>query len=139
MALPPKGYARAPAAGNPARTEAWALLESARALEDAKTKGREELLAAVRRNWRLWTIFQTSLLDKDCPMPEEPRRNLLTLADAIDRHTVRILAEPLPEHLDLLVNINRQIGEGLLEGARNAAAKQQTAAAAPHSSLRESA
>ena len=139
MALPPKGYSRAPAAGNPARTEAWALLESARALEDAKTKGRDELLAAVRRNWRLWTIFQASLLDKDCQMPEAPRRNLLTLADAIDKQTARILAEPLPEHVDLLVNINRQIGEGLLEGARNATAKQQTAAPTPVGTLRESA
>src|SRR5579872_3467897 len=124
MAAPPKGYTRAPVAGNAARTEAWALLESARALEEAKTKGPDELLAAVRKNWRLWTIFQASLIDEACQMPEEPRRNLLTLADAIDRQTVRILAEPLPQHVDILVNINRQIGEGLLEGARNSTAKQ---------------
>ncbi|HYM04091.1 MAG TPA: flagellar biosynthesis regulator FlaF [Stellaceae bacterium] len=139
MALPPKGYTRAPVAGNSARTEAWALLESARALEDSKTKGSEALLAAARRNWRLWTIFQASLSDDNCPMPIEPRRNLLTLANFIDRQTVLVLSEPKPEHVDALVNINRQIGEGLLEGARNSATKQQTPAPAPVGSLRESA
>ena len=106
-------------------------------MEQAKTKGAAELLATVRRNWRLWTIFQASLVDAECSMPIEPRRNLLGLADFIDRHTAKILAEPSPEHVDVLVNINRQIGEGLLEGARNSAAKAQ--AAAPPASLRESA
>jgi flagellar biosynthesis activator protein FlaF len=139
MALLPKGYTKAPGTGNPARTEAWALLESARAIEDAKTKGSRELLTVVRRNWRLWTIFQASLVDSDCTMPMEPRRNLLMLANFIDRQTVQILSDPSPERVDVLVSINRQIGEGLLEGARNSASKQQTSAPTPMGSLRESA
>ena len=32
MALPQRNYQRAPEPGNPARTEAWALLETAREL-----------------------------------------------------------------------------------------------------------
>src|SRR5579863_7438747 len=141
MASPVKGYARTPAPGNPARTEAWALLESARLIEETKSQGKDALLAALRRNWRLWTIFQASLIDEACTMPIEPRRNLLRLANFIDRRTAELLANPDPSLADELVNINRQIGEGLLEGARGAAAKAQaqSADASAKPALRESA
>jgi flagellar protein FlaF len=118
MALPAQRYARTPAPGNPARTEAWALLESARLMEGARTTGADELLAAVRRNWRLWTLFQANLVDAECTVPTAIRANLLGLANFIDRHTARLLARPDPAQVAVLVNINRQIGEGLLEGMR---------------------
>jgi flagellar biosynthesis activator protein FlaF len=123
MAPPAQKYARMPAPGNPAKTEAWALLEAARLMEGGKTKDKSELLDAVRRNWRLWTIFQASLIDAECTVPKEVRVNLLRLANFIDRHTAQILGSPDPEKIDVLVNINRRIGEGLLEGQRAAAAK----------------
>lgn len=139
MALPARGYAKAPSPGNPAKTEAWALLEAARLMEEAKAKGSEELLAAIRRNWRLWTIFQASLISAECTVPAEVRRNLIALADVVDRHSARLLANPDPAQVGPLVNINRQIGEGLLEGARSAAAQQQATAATPPGPLRETA
>jgi flagellar protein FlaF len=140
MALPAQRYARTPAPGNPARTEAWALLESARLMDGAKTKGSGELLAAVRRNWRLWTLFQANLVDAECTVPMAIRANLLGLANFIDRHTAQLLAKPDPAQVGVLVNINRQIGEGLLEGMRAAAAKPPEAppAQAP-GALRETA
>jgi flagellar biosynthesis activator protein FlaF len=139
MASPTRGYAKVPSPGNPAKTEAWALLESARLMEEAKTKGSDELLAAVRRNWRLWTIFQASLSEAECTVPAELRRNLLALANVIDRQSARLLANPDPAQVTPLVNINRQIGEGLLEGARNSTVKQQAIAAPSGGTLRESA
>lgn len=143
MAPPVPRYTRVPPPGNPARSEAWALIEAARQIEDGKSKGREALLAAVRLNWQLWTIFQASLIDEQCTMPAEPRGNLLRLANFIDRRTVKILANPEPHLADVLVTINRNIGEGLLEGARAAAAQAQAPAQAPTPaagmSLRESA
>jgi len=96
----------------------------------------------VRKNWRLWTIFQVSLVDADCKLPDPVRGNLLGLANFIDRHVAQILGDPNPKHLDVLIHINRQIGEGLLEGMRaGAAAAQSTpaAAATPPKSLRETA
>lgn len=137
MASPAQKYPRLPAQGNPAKTEAWALLESARLMEGAKTGGKAELLDAVRRNWRLWTIFQASLVDAECTLPKEVRANLLGLANFIDRHTAQILGNPDPVKLDVLVNINRQIGEGLLEGQRAAAAKAANAPTPPAPQLRE--
>jgi flagellar biosynthesis activator protein FlaF len=139
MALPAGRYARTPAPGNPARTEAWALLESARLMEGAKTKGPDELLVAVRRNWRLWTLFQANLVDAECTVPTAIRANLLGLANFIDRHTAQLLAKPDPAEVAVLVNINRQIGEGLLEGMRAAAAKPAAPSPQAPGALRETA
>ena len=140
MASPAQKYARAPAPGNPAKTEAWALLESAGLMEAAKGKGPAELLAAVRKNWRLWTIFQAELIGAECELPGELRGNLLGLANFIDHHTARLLAKPDPAQLGVLININRQIGEGLLEGQRAASAKAAPAPDnQPPTTLRESA
>jgi flagellar protein FlaF len=108
-------------------------------MEGAKNQDRAALLEAVRFNWRLWTIFQTDLVDQNCALPAEVRGNLLGLSNFIDRHTAGVLANPEPSQVDVLVNINRQIGEGLLEGQRNARAKAATAGDSPPSQLRESA
>lgn len=140
MASPAQKYARTPAPGNPAKSEAWALLESARLMEGAKSRETPELLGALRRNWRLWTIFQASLIDAECTVPSEIRANLLGLANFIDRHTGQLLANPDPAQVDVLININRQIGEGLLEGQRAAAVKAATEAQTqPTAGLRDTA
>src|SRR5689334_2192208 len=103
MPPPAKGYARTPTAGNPARSEAWALLEAARLLEEARRKDRDALLDALRRNWRLWTIFQANLVDPDCAMPAAVRSNLLGLSNFIDRHTAKLIANPDPAQVEVLV------------------------------------
>jgi hypothetical protein len=54
-------------------------------------------------------------------MPAEIRGNLLGLANFIDRRTAELLAKPDPGRVDALININVQIGEGLLAGARTVA------------------
>jgi len=118
MTSPPNRYQRAPEPGNAARTEAWALIEAARELHESRGDSLDRRRAALRRNWRLWTIFQASLLDPGCDMPTEIRRNLLGLANFIDRHTAQLLAHGEAAKIDVLVNINRQIGEGLLDGQR---------------------
>lgn len=121
MAFPAQGYQqRTPEPGNPARTEAWALLEAARKLSQTKDGPIDQFRLALRLNWRLWTIFQSSLLEPDCALPNEVRGNLLGLANFIDRHTAQLLAKPDAAVTDALININIQIGEGLLTGARSA-------------------
>ena len=118
MTVPPNRYQRAPELGNPSRTEAWALLEAARELHRSKDGSLDQRRAALRRNWRLWTIFQANLLDPGCRVPDETRRNLLGLANFIDRQTADLLANGEPEGIDVLININRQLSEGLLDGQR---------------------
>jgi flagellar protein FlaF len=73
----------------------------------------EAMITAVRLNWRLWTIFQADLLDPECPLPEDIRNNVLTLANFVDHHTVAFLGSPRKSMLDTLININRQLSAGL--------------------------
>ncbi|HXQ51004.1 MAG TPA: flagellar biosynthesis regulator FlaF [Stellaceae bacterium] len=129
MTVKPNRYQRAPELGNPSRTEAWALLEAARELHRSKDASLDQRRAALRRNWRLWTIFQANLLDPECQVPNEIRRNLLGLANFIDRHTAELLGSGEPAKIDVLVNINRQISEGLLDGQRATTARASAPAA----------
>src|SRR5579864_9843630 len=131
MTSPAKAYPRTPEPGNPTRSEAWALLEAARQLNQTKDGPIDDFRAALRANWRLWTIFQASLTEPDCSLSNELRGNLLGLANFIDKTTVELLAERESKRIDALININRQISEGLLEGARADAAR--AAASAPKS------
>jgi len=128
------GYRNVPAGGNPRETEAWALTEAARRMADAKDRpdGAEDLLNAVRLNWRLWTIFQASLAEPDCPVPAEVRANMLSLSNFVDKASVDIIATPVAQKVDILISINRNIAAGLFSapqpaGAVAVAAAEQTA------------
>lgn len=100
----------------PQAAEGWALIEMARRLDDARkgNDNREEALALVRTNWRIWTIFQASLLDPDCAVPIEIRENLLSLSNFVDKRSVELIGDYNADKVQVLVNINRQIGAGLM-------------------------
>ncbi len=102
--------------GSPRETEGRALLESARRMAEVQ-KTPDDIKAmkeTARLNWRLWTIFQAEVTQADCPLPPEVRKNMLDLCNFVDKHTVRLLANPEPKGFDVLININRQIAAGLL-------------------------
>lgn len=136
MASSSEGYSNVPTPGAPNYSEAWALVEAARRmaqaieayarLDDPKApKSRELLRDPLRLNWRLWTIFQAELInsldDENSTMPDEIRNNMLTLCQFVDKHTTQALADPQPERLAVLIDINRNIASGLLENAGAAA------------------
>lgn len=104
----------------PQHAEGWALVETARRLEAAKASATDTdaVLAAVRLNWRIWTIIQAELIDPACTIPREIRENLINLSNFIDKRSAELIGNPSdPGKLDVLININRQIGAGLLESA----------------------
>lgn len=111
-------YSNIPQGGLPQYTEAWALIEAARRMavattaEDSKIAMRD----ALRLNWRLWTIFQTELTVGESDVPEDLRLDMLTLCKFIDQHTVNAIHKPTTEKIEVLVNINRNIAGGLLDG-----------------------
>ena len=116
-----KSYERVPQQGDPAKTEAWALLEAAKRMamaivsgDPAEKETKENMKNALRLNWRLWTIFQAELLDENCQVPEEIRVNMLTLAQFVDRQTVKVLIDPTPDNMTSLMDINRNIAAGLM-------------------------
>ncbi len=109
-----KQYDAPPLPGNPRGTEAWAFLQAALRLRKAMESGdRSEILAATRLNWRLWTIIQADLLEPECQVPTDIRSNMLSLAAFVDKHSIHILAQPVAEELDVLININRGVSAGL--------------------------
>jgi flagellar protein FlaF len=98
------------------QVESWALAEIAGRMEAARNAEPVDewaLVQTAQLNWRLWTIFQTSLLDPDNPLPEEIRDNILALANFVDSHSADIIAEPAADKLDVLIRINRELAAGL--------------------------
>ena len=115
-----KRYSRPPVGGQatkPGEVEAWGLMTAALRIKESRERNQDdEIMLAVRLNWRLWTIFQADLLDPDCTVSADIRMNLLSLANFIDQHTVAFIAEPKPEKLDVLISINRELAGGLYDG-----------------------
>ncbi len=116
------GYGTVPQGGLPQYTEAWALIEAARRMADATTaeNASESMRETLRLNWRLWTIFQAELSGEESAVPDEVRLNMLTLCKFVDQHTVDAIRKPTAEKMGVLVNINRNIAGGLLDGLKKA-------------------
>ena len=98
------------------QTEARALMETARTLADAQDNMDDisAYRAALRLNWRLWTIFQSDVASAENPLPDEIKQNILNLSVFIDKHTVDALANPEVRKLKVLIDINRNIASGLI-------------------------
>lgn len=108
----------------PRQTEARALLEAARMMDAAvETDDMDAYRAALRLNWRLWTIIQADVTAPECELPTEIRENIISLSVFIDKHTVGALAERAGEKLRVLIDINRNIASGLMgQGIEDAGA-----------------
>ncbi len=64
-------------------------------------------------NQRIWTIFQDEMIREDNSLPSEIRSNILNLSVFIDKRIVEIMSNPVPEKLDILININLNLAAGL--------------------------
>ncbi|MFN3883351.1 MAG: flagellar biosynthesis regulator FlaF [Rhodocyclaceae bacterium] len=98
--------------------EASVLLKAAQKLVEARHRLASEkdlatLDEALRYNQRLWTLFQSELGEPTNPLPEPIKANLLALIGFIDRRTFALMADPIPERIDVLIEINRNIASGL--------------------------
>ncbi|HVJ56101.1 MAG TPA: flagellar biosynthesis regulator FlaF [Aliidongia sp.] len=101
---------------DPQQTLAWGLTTTARKMQEARRADatRDQVLEAVRLNWRLWTIIQAEQSDPDSPNPRNIREGLLNLANFIDKRSIALLANADKAELEVLININRNIAAGLL-------------------------
>ncbi|MCT4657291.1 MAG: flagellar biosynthesis regulator FlaF [Cohaesibacter sp.] len=101
--------------GDPRELEANLLLQAAAKLNRAKQNGlnSEELDEALTFNRKLWTIFVGELIDENHGMPKELRENLVNLGIFTFNHTMAVLADPQNKSVDSLININKNIAEGL--------------------------
>lgn len=102
---------------SPRELEANVLLKAAaqlQAIRDTWDEKKHGLDDALLYNRKIWTIFLTSVTDKDNPLPAEIRQNVANLALFVFKHTIALIAEPRPEKLAVLININRELAAGLL-------------------------
>jgi flagellar biosynthesis activator protein FlaF len=102
---------------NPRELEADLLLNAAarlQAIHDGWDGKRRELDAALLYNRKLWSIFVTSATSPDNPLPVGVRQNVANLGLFVFKQTLTILADPKPENLGSLINVNRELAAGLL-------------------------
>jgi flagellar protein FlaF len=104
--------------------EAEVLTKAARKLKDCQdswdANDRDEKLAeALKFNQLVWSIFQGELKKEDNPLNTKLRTDLLRLSAFIDRRIFETIADPSPEKLNIVININNNIAAGLRESLEN--------------------
>lgn len=103
-------------ASDPREMESGLLLKAAARLNVIREKWDDmqgDLEDALLFNRKLWTIFVTSVTQKDNPLPVEIKQNIANLGIFVFNQTIQIQAEPSAERLDVLVSINKEIAMGL--------------------------
>lgn len=97
--------------------EAALLIKSAASLQSVRDNwlaDTEALKGALTFNRKLWTIFMTSVTRDDNALPPVVRQNIANLGIYILNETREIMLDPIaPARLDTLININRQLAQGL--------------------------
>jgi flagellar protein FlaF len=98
--------------------EAAALTRCALMLVDCQKNwtvpDRDETLSdALRKNQVVWSILQSELIKDDNPLPIEMRNNLLSLSVFVDKRIIDVMADPTPEKLKILIDINLNLAAGL--------------------------
>lgn len=127
MSQSPSGYVGAYSAnqrgGETGReVDAYALLRCASRLEVARDPNcpHDVYIEAIRHNMRLWTIFQVSVTDPECPLPHNVRVDLFKLSRYVDKVSFAAIAKKDLDGIASLIQINRQIAAGLSAGAKMA-------------------
>ena len=108
--------------GSPRELEAQLLMRAAsqlQAVKDGAVTKMADVLSAVRYNRILWVLFAFSTSNPDNPLPIEIRKNVINLAAFVVNRSITLetTAEPQPERVDVLININREIAAGLRTNA----------------------
>lgn len=98
--------------------EAAVLTKAARKLRECRDNwnapNREEKLEeALKFNQRIWSIFQGELSREDHELPRKIRLDILRLAAFIDRRIFETLAQPSPDKLKIVIDINNNLAAGL--------------------------
>ncbi len=102
---------------SPRELEADLLLDAARRLQSVQESWNgadENLGSALHFNRRLWTFFLSAVTSNENPLPSDIRQNVANLGLFVCKQTLAILADPKPQNLGSLININRELAAGLL-------------------------
>lgn len=119
MRNPAEAYGKtAKVVSNPRELEASLLTKAAMQLQAVKDQwdpNGEPLRSALLYNRKLWTVFAGSVTEDSNPLPQPIKQNIANLSVFVLKRTVQVQANPEPEKLDVLININREIAAGLYQ------------------------
>lgn len=82
-----------------------------------KSDNPSALVDALNVNVEIWVALRTIVMREDCVLAGEVKNNLIKLSQFVADRTFAD-GEVAETTLDALININLQISEGLLEGAK---------------------
>lgn len=117
--------------------EARALLKAASKLQALKENWDPSIAAIedpLSHNRQVWAIFLAAATEPDCPLPADVRKNVIGLGRFVINQCMKILFQPDPTKLDLLIEINQSVAAGLMTrvpDAAGAAVPQANAAPQP--------
>lgn len=105
---------------NKREMDAAAFSQAAYVLDQAKQSLTDKDLCerALKYNQLLWSIIQSDVSKKSNALPDEIKANLMSLSIFVDKQTSKGVSKPTAELFDSLININLNISEGLMEGAK---------------------
>jgi len=106
---------------SPRELEASLLSKSAAQLQRIKDdwdNKKGELEGALTYNRKLWTVFLTSVTKDENPLPVAIKQNVANLGIFVMNQTIQILANPEPQQLTVMININQELAAGLRSQAQ---------------------
>lgn len=95
-------------------SRAAVLLDQARSTPDDPLK----MTQALQHNLELWVAIRALVSREDNNLPDEVKNNLSRLSKYVADTTFKTVDGISDQVMDSLININLQISEGLLEGAK---------------------
>jgi flagellar protein FlaF len=102
---------------SPRKLEANLLLQAAsrlQAVRDADDRHPADLDGALLFNRKLWSVFLATVTNPENPLPPAIRQNVANLGLFVMKHTIDLTADPRPERLRVLIDINREVAAGLM-------------------------
>jgi flagellar protein FlaF len=79
----------------------------------------KKLEEALKFNQLIWSIFQSELSRGGHELPQKIRLDILRLAAFIDRRIFETLADPSPDKLKIVIDINNNLAAGLRSMSNN--------------------
>jgi flagellar biosynthesis regulator FlaF len=97
--------------------QAFQLSRAAIMLDKAKSE-RSLLAEALEVNLTVWVALRSIITREDCNLSGPVKENLVRLANFSAEKALGGLEKVTDSTIDALINVNLQISEGLLEGAK---------------------
>lgn len=97
-------------------TDALALARAAALIEQARAADPARVVAALDHNVALWTAIRAIADTANGRLPEAVKTNLGKLGNFVIAATPSAARAPADAACDALININRQVSAGLLNG-----------------------